>query len=218
LWRNSHLPVTTLVPGGHGTRSQVWLARRAAYFSSIACRQCRSARAVRTEEGIGEASGVVVVVSAAKISRSTGRRTPAARRVTIGVDVPGVAVDGDRVVCRDVRDRGRGRLAVVIDDGGVSEAHWARRRARVSRCRGSDVVAAVVDVRGVGEASRGRRRGRAWCGRGRRGLARRRRGRQGHAWRRHGRRGHAWRRRGRQGHAWRGNRREPRHRGRPGCG
>jgi hypothetical protein len=32
----------------------------------------------------GEASGGVVVVSAAKISRSTGRRTPAARRVTIG--------------------------------------------------------------------------------------------------------------------------------------
>jgi hypothetical protein len=71
------------------------------------------------------------------------------------VDVPGVAVDGDRVVhrwlgavCRDVGGRGRGRLAAVIDDGEVSEAHWARRRARVSRCRGSDVAAAVVDERG----------------------------------------------------------------------
>jgi hypothetical protein len=79
------------------------------------------------------------------------------------VDVPGVAVDGDRVVhwwlgavCRDIGGRGRDRLAVVIDDGGVREAHWARRRARVSRCRGSDVAAAVVDMRGVGEASRGR--------------------------------------------------------------
>jgi hypothetical protein len=88
LWRNSHLPVTMLVPGGHGTRSQVWLARRAAY-SSIARRQCGSARAVRTEEGTGEASGGVVVVSATKISRSIGRRTPAARRVTIGWTCPG---------------------------------------------------------------------------------------------------------------------------------
>jgi hypothetical protein len=48
----------------------VWLARRAAY-SSIARRQCGSARAVRTEEGTGEASGGVVGVAAAKISRST---------------------------------------------------------------------------------------------------------------------------------------------------
>jgi hypothetical protein len=83
LWRNSHLMVTMLVFGGHGTRSQVWLARRAAY-SSIAHHQCGSARAVRTKEGTGEASSGVVVVSAAKISRSTGRRTTAARRVTIG--------------------------------------------------------------------------------------------------------------------------------------
>jgi hypothetical protein len=82
------------------------------------------------------------------------------------VDVPGVAVDGDRVVhrwleavCRDVGGRGRGRLAAVIDDGGVGEPHRARRRARVSRSRGSDVAATVVDERGLGEASRGRRRG-----------------------------------------------------------
>jgi hypothetical protein len=34
--------------------------------------------------GTGEASGGVVVVSAARISLSMGRRTPAARRVTIG--------------------------------------------------------------------------------------------------------------------------------------
>jgi hypothetical protein len=73
------------------------------------------------------------------------------------VDVPGVAVDGDRVVhqwfgavCRDVGGRRRGRLAAVIDDDGVGEAHRARRRARVSRCRGSDVAAVVVDERAVG--------------------------------------------------------------------
>jgi hypothetical protein len=84
LWRKSHLSVTTLVPGGHDTRSQVWLASRTAYSSSMALRQCGSARAERTEEGTGEASGGVAVVSAAKISRSTGRRTPAARRVTMG--------------------------------------------------------------------------------------------------------------------------------------
>jgi hypothetical protein len=48
------------------------------------------------------------------------------------VDVPGVAVDGDRVVHRwlgaigrDVGGRGRGRLAAVIDDDGVGEAHCA---------------------------------------------------------------------------------------------
>jgi hypothetical protein len=99
------------------------------------------------------------------------------------VDVPGVAVDGDRVVhrwleavYRDVGGHGRGRLAAVRDDDEVGEAYWAHRRARVRRCQGSDVAATVVDERGVGEASRGRRRGRAWCGRGRRGSARRRRG------------------------------------------
>jgi hypothetical protein len=89
LWRKSHLSVTTLVPGGHSTRSQVWLARRAACSSSIARRKCGSPRAMRTEEGTGEASGGVAVVSAARISRSTGRRTPAARRVTISWTCPG---------------------------------------------------------------------------------------------------------------------------------
>jgi hypothetical protein len=55
LCRKSHLSVTMLVPGGHDTSSQVWLASRAAY-SSIARRQCGSARVVRTKEGIGEVS------------------------------------------------------------------------------------------------------------------------------------------------------------------
>jgi hypothetical protein len=126
------------------------------------------------------------------------------------VDVPGVTMDVDRVihrwlrvVCRDVGGRGRGRLATVIYDGGVSEAHRARRRAQVSRCRGSDVAAVVVDKRGVGEASRGQRRGRAWCGRGQWGHAWHRRGRWGRVWRRQGRRGHVWRRRGRRGRTWR---------------
>jgi hypothetical protein len=50
----------------------------------IAQRQWGSASAAQTEEGIGEASGGVAVVSVARISRSTGRRTPATRRVTIG--------------------------------------------------------------------------------------------------------------------------------------
>jgi hypothetical protein len=75
------------------------------------------------------------------------------------VDVPGVAVDGDRVVHRwlgavgrDVGGRGRGRLAVSRD---VGEAHRARRRARVSRCRGSDVVVAVEDECGSANRAAG---------------------------------------------------------------
>jgi hypothetical protein len=78
------------------------------------------------------------------------------------VDVLGVAMDGDRAVhgwlgpvYRDVWGHGRGRLAAVIDDGGVSEAHWARRRGRVSRSQGGDVAAAMVDECGVGKARRG---------------------------------------------------------------
>jgi hypothetical protein len=107
------------------------------------------------------------------------------------VDVPGVAVDGDRVVNgrlganrRNVEGGWRGRLAAVIDDGGVGEPGRARCRARVGGRRGSGGAAAMVDECGVGEASRGRR-GRTW----------RRRGRRGRAWRRRGRRGRAWRRR-----------------------
>jgi hypothetical protein len=130
------------------------------------------------------------------------------------VDVSGVAVDGDRVVYRrlgadrqNIESGGCGRLAVVIDDGGVGEAGRARRRARAGGRGGSGVAAAVVDERGVGEASRGRR-GRAWRRRGRRGRAWRGRGRRGRAWHRQDRRGHAWRRHDRRGRAWRGNGRE----------
>jgi hypothetical protein len=64
-------------------------------------------------------------------------------------------VDGDwvvhgwlRAVCQNIGGHRRGRLAAVIDDGRVGEAHRARRWARVSRCRGSDVAAVVVDERG----------------------------------------------------------------------
>jgi hypothetical protein len=125
------------------------------------------------------------------------------------VDVPRVAVDGDRVVYwrlgagrRNVGSGGYGRLAAVIDDGGVGKAARARRRARVGKRRGSGVAATVVDERGVGKASQGRR-GCAWRRRCRRDRAWRRRGRRGRAWRRQGRRGRAWRRRGRRGRAWR---------------
>jgi hypothetical protein len=76
------------------------------------------------------------------------------------VNMPGVAVDGDRVVhrwlgadCRDIRGSRQGRLAAVIDDNGVGEAGRAWRQVQVSRRRGSGVVATVVDERRVGEAS-----------------------------------------------------------------
>jgi hypothetical protein len=76
------------------------------------------------------------------------------------VDVPGVVVDGDRVVYgrlgadrRNVESGGYGRLAAVIDDDGVGEAARARRRARVGRRRDSGV--AVVDERVVDGAARG---------------------------------------------------------------
>jgi hypothetical protein len=132
----------------------VWLAKRATYSSSIARRQCGSARAVRTEEGTGEASGGVLDVSAAKNASGA----PSHHRV----DVSGVAVDGDRVVYgrlgtdrRNVECGGCGWLAVVIDDDGVGKAGHAHRWARVGGRGGSVVAAAVVDERGVGEASRG---------------------------------------------------------------
>jgi hypothetical protein len=87
-----------------------------AAYSSIARRQCGSARAVCTEEGTEEAFGGVAVVSAARISRSTGRRTPAGGGATSHhrVDVPRVAVNGDRVVHR--------RLRVGRRDGGGPRA------------------------------------------------------------------------------------------------
>jgi hypothetical protein len=77
------------------------------------------------------------------------------------VDVPGVAVNGDRVVHgrlgagqRGVGSRGRAPLAAVVDEGGVVKASHARRRGRVSRSRGSGSPAAMVDKGGVTEASR----------------------------------------------------------------
>jgi hypothetical protein len=70
--------MTTLVPGGRDTWSQVWLASRATY-SSMVQRQRGLARVVRTEEGTWEVFGGVVVVSAARINLSTDRRTHAAR-------------------------------------------------------------------------------------------------------------------------------------------
>jgi hypothetical protein len=64
----------------------VWLASRAVY--SVARRQWGSARVAQTEEGTEE-SGGVYAVSVVRISRSTGRRTSAAWRVTIGWTCPG---------------------------------------------------------------------------------------------------------------------------------
>jgi hypothetical protein len=77
--------------GAWWTRLQVLgvVASRVAYSSFIAQCQCGSARAVQMEEGTREASREVAVVSAARISRSTGWRTPAARRITIGWTCPG---------------------------------------------------------------------------------------------------------------------------------
>jgi hypothetical protein len=119
------------------------------------------------------------------------------------VDVPGVTVDGDRVVhkrlgagCRGVRSHDHGLLEAVIDNDGVVEASRARRRARVSGSQGSGAPTAVVDERGVGKVDRARRWGRVWRRRGRRGRACRRCGRRGQAWhvKRHERRhrGRAW--------------------------
>jgi hypothetical protein len=77
--RRIHLSETTLEPGGHNTKSHVWLASRAAY-SSIA--QCKwgSTSAIHTE-GTSEGDGAMAVVST---SQSMGRRTPPERRVTFG--------------------------------------------------------------------------------------------------------------------------------------
>jgi hypothetical protein len=130
------------------------------------------------------------------------------------VNVPGVTVDGDRVVhrwlgadCRNVRESGHGQLATVIDDGGVGEAGRAWRQVQVDRRRGSGVVATVVDERRVSEASRGRR-GRAWRRSSRRGRVWRRQGRRSRARRGRGRRGRARRRQGQRGRGRRGNERK----------
>jgi hypothetical protein len=184
LWRkiHCHFSVTTLVPGGHGTRSQVWLASRATY-SSIARRQCGSAKAMRTEDGTGDASGGVVVVSAARISRSTRRRTSAVRRVTMGWTCLGSRwMTTGWYASGSERAAGTSGAAAVIDDGRVGEASHARQRSRVSGRRGSGTHATVVDEGGVSKASHARRRGRAWRRKGRRGCAWRERRRRGGTW------------------------------------
>jgi hypothetical protein len=56
----------TLQPDGRGTRSQVWLGRTALYSSSIARRQFGSARASRTDVGIGESCGSPSVAERAR--------------------------------------------------------------------------------------------------------------------------------------------------------
>jgi hypothetical protein len=98
------------------------------------------------------------------------------------VDVPGVAVNGDQVVHRRLRGHRRGRLAAMINNGGVGESGRARRGPWVR------------------EAGPARRRGQS-----RRGRAWRRQGRRGRAWRKktceRGRRSHVWHGRGRRGRA-----------------
>jgi hypothetical protein len=153
-------------------------------------------------------------VSAARISRSTGRENADAASSNHRVDVSGVVVDGDRVVHRrlgadnwDVGSHGHGLLAAVIDDGVVGEAthlstgpgQWAPREWR---------------ARGGGRRRRGQQSGpRLSTG-----------SRMAHAWSLGPRgaqawsTGCAWNMRGRRGHAWRRNKRERRRGGRAWCG
>jgi hypothetical protein len=106
----------------------VWLASKAAYTSSIARCQWGSARAARTEEGAAEASGGVAVVSATKISRSMGRRTQVARRVTIRWTCP-----GSRWMATGWYTGGSVRASRASRaEGEVDEASRARRWGRVS--------------------------------------------------------------------------------------
>jgi hypothetical protein len=83
------------------------------------------------EEGTREASSGVAVISVARISCSMGRRTPAARRVTIGWTSPGSWWMATRRYTsdseRDVGGRGHGRLTVVIDDDVLGKAGCACR-------------------------------------------------------------------------------------------
>jgi hypothetical protein len=57
-----------------------------------------SARAVQTEEGTREASGGLAVVSTARIIQSMGRKNIGGASSHHRVDMPGVAVHGDRVI------------------------------------------------------------------------------------------------------------------------
>jgi hypothetical protein len=59
----------------------------------------------------------VVVVSAAKISRSTGRRTPAARRVTIGWTYP-----GSRWMATEWYTDGSGQIVGTSGAAGVADS------------------------------------------------------------------------------------------------
>jgi hypothetical protein len=145
----------------------VRLANRAAY-SSIARHQCGSVRAVRTE-GTGEASEGVVVVSAAGISRSMGRRTPASGGRARGHSEwrPGgthTARSGllGRLGPRTWSARGGDRRRRVRQSEPRSSMGPSQGR------RGSGVPEAVVDEGGIGEASHPRRRGRVChkCGAG----------------------------------------------------
>lgn len=77
------------------------------------------------------------------------------------MDMPGVAVDGDRLVHgslgadrRGVGRHGSGLLTTMVDEVGVGEASHARRRGLVSMSQGSGPLAAVVDEGGVAEVGR----------------------------------------------------------------
>jgi hypothetical protein len=71
------------------------------------------------EEGTGEAFGGVVVISAAKISRSTGQKTSAALRVTIGWTCP-----GSRWMATGWYTGGSGRPAGTSGGTGVADSRW----------------------------------------------------------------------------------------------
>jgi hypothetical protein len=58
--------MTTLVPGGHGTKSHAWLANRVTY--SIARQQCGSMGVIRTKEGTSERARAVAVVSTVRVT------------------------------------------------------------------------------------------------------------------------------------------------------
>jgi hypothetical protein len=78
LYLKIHLPVMMLESTGRGTRSQILLAIKVAYSSSMTRCQDGSARAAWTEVGIRE-SGDDEVVD--KVSLSAGSRKPRFARV-----------------------------------------------------------------------------------------------------------------------------------------